>query len=157
MTDERSDLLRWYDAYPNIRDVITLSEALPVSVQEEIGNHFIAMVKQYQRALEGAVEFKHLGPEVVLSLYKSKCKQRWYDEVSALHIAVNLMMSLPPAVMQHMDQQYHHYATALRTQHNKMLRRSANPTLTLDNLNSTLYKLNEIELAKAKRNLRAKK
>lgn len=104
MKSPRQTSARWYDKYTHIRDLISLTENLPRSMQENIAEGLITSIKRYQSFSNRDSELRSLGTETVLALYKSHKKQRWYDTIPQMHKAMNLMIALPEPALIHLDQ-----------------------------------------------------
>ena len=96
---------RWYDHYRNIRMLIDLSEGLPVTVQANLGDTLIETIKRYQNLAASSTDLRSMGTEMVMGLYKSRRKLRWYDDSPELHKAYNMMAILPESVLLHLDEQ----------------------------------------------------
>lgn len=103
MQQEFADTLRWYDHYNNIRLLITLSEELPRSVQENIGLALNTLIPSYKNVAAGSGYPRSLGTDTVLRLYKSGLKRRWYDSVPQLYKAINMLITLPDVALQGLD------------------------------------------------------
>lgn len=112
----KQTFIRWYDKYPNISLIIKISEDLPPWLQAEIGENLIQSITQYQVILEQADIPKSLGAEAVLSLYKSKRKMRWYDQIPQLHKALNMLITLPENAIFQLDAKYEEFAKTLNEQ-----------------------------------------
>lgn len=94
---QHSILVRWYEKYPNLSAIINLSENLPLSFQEEVGEQLLFIAQQYQIFLnEGSSKPDRVDEKILESLSKSQQKNRWYDQIPSLHLAMNLLMFLPP-------------------------------------------------------------
>jgi hypothetical protein len=103
MKPPEREVARWYDKYPNLKSLITVTGELPRSIQDSIGENMISTINRYQRLLQDESELRSLGSDVVLGLYKSHKRQRWYDSVPAMHKAFNLLLSLPDPALLHLD------------------------------------------------------
>jgi hypothetical protein len=95
-------MVRWYDRFSNITDMLHITGQMPVAVRLYIGKNLLESVQKYQSQTKNRRQdnFKSLGSKVVLKLYKSKSKLRWYDEIPEIHIALNMMLiALPDYVL----------------------------------------------------------
>lgn len=105
---------RWSDEYSNINTLVELCTDLPPVLQHKIGEYFIFALKSYRERLKYNLRLKSLGSRVVLRLYKSKQKRRWYDYVPSIHVAFNMMITLPPECVFQLDQHCVRLVIAIR-------------------------------------------
>jgi hypothetical protein len=108
MTDEHQSskarfMSRWYDRLYNFKTLLRLCRELGRQTQDSIGNHVIDIIRDENGAVIDDHKIKNLGTETVLSLYKSKRKQRWYDLLPSFHRAVNQLLYLPEPVTQRVN------------------------------------------------------
>lgn len=96
---------RWYDSYSNIRLLIDLSEDLPLAIQQNLGSTLIETIKRYQNLVAASADLRTLGADMVMGLFKSRRKLRWYDHIPELHKAFNMMAILPEPVLEHLNEQ----------------------------------------------------
>ncbi len=104
MKEHKRDDIRLSDRFPNIKSLLAMCEELPAEACANIGENLLQSIELYQRRYHGELNLKNLGTPVVLSLYKSKRKLRWYDPVPQLHRSLNLMLFLPEEILQTLDQ-----------------------------------------------------
>lgn len=90
-----SKCIRWYDRYPNVSLLMGILENMPRYQQETLSAQLLTLAREFEKVLTYSTETKSLGPTVVLSLYKSKQKSRWYDTIPALHDTLNLLLTFP--------------------------------------------------------------
>lgn len=103
MDEQTQFASRWYDPYPNIRALFTLSGDLPLWIQENLGENLIHSLNRYHHLFYHTTELRSLGPEVVLNLYKSHQRQRCYDTAPHMHKALNMMIMLPKSFLNHFE------------------------------------------------------
>lgn len=98
-------LSRWYDRFSHFSALIHITQDLSSVVQDNMGKTINKGVLYYKTKFCGNQEFKNLGREVILGLYQSKKKRRWYDHVPNLHDAVNnVRTSLPEEALHQLNQ-----------------------------------------------------
>ncbi len=88
---------RWYDKHAELSQAVNAFLIFPDDVQSIIAEGALILAKREFSALEKENQFKSLGTEKVLALYKSKQKKRQYDANHAVHSAINHLsvLSLP--------------------------------------------------------------
>ncbi len=101
MTDPSKQ--RWYDQYNHISSLIKITEQMPAGVQYNIGDNLIGTIERYKEVAQKSDALKSLGADVVLGLYKSRRMLRWYDQIPQLHKAFNMMATLPPDLLGHIN------------------------------------------------------
>lgn len=116
-------MTRWYDRFNSIDELIDLTAELPYVLQRDIGTHLNNSAEYYKTWLNDNTALKSIGSQAIMSLYKSKRKQRWYDQLPSFHEAVNTMQSgVPEAGLQkinhgcsklvsHIKQLHRHHVT----------------------------------------------
>lgn len=87
---------RFYDQDPSVSQAIELLLVFPEDMQAVIADGLSTIAEQEFQANEIINDFKSLGTEKVLAIYKSKQKQRSYDNNPTVHRALNYMMILSP-------------------------------------------------------------
>jgi hypothetical protein len=95
MSDNPHGKKRWYDQQATVSKSITLLETFPSDFQTILGESIIELAENEFNINEMMAELRSLGPEKVLSLFKSKSKRRATDQVSQVHRAMNYMFVLP--------------------------------------------------------------
>ena len=94
---------RWYDQYNHISSLIKMTEQMPTGVQYSIGDNLLSTIERYKEIADKNDALKSLGADVVLGLYKSRRKLRWYDQIPELHKAFTMMATLPPHFLGHLN------------------------------------------------------
>jgi hypothetical protein len=87
---------RFYDQDPSVSQAIELLLIFPEEMQAVIADGLSTIAEQEFRANEMINDFKSMGSDKVLALYKSKQKKRKYDKNPTVHRAMNYMMILSP-------------------------------------------------------------
>jgi len=95
MVDGKDSKKRWYDQQATVSKSVTLIESFPVEFQVILGESILSLAENHCQVKELMAELKSLGPEKVLSLFKSKSKRRSYDNQQELHQAMNYLYVLP--------------------------------------------------------------
>ena len=95
MADGTVSKKRWYDQQATVSKSISLIETFPQEFQVILGESILSLAEDRCQVKELMAELKSLGPEKVLSLFKSKSKRRSYDSQQELHQAMNYMYVLP--------------------------------------------------------------
>lgn len=101
MTDPTKQ--RWYDQYNHISSLVKITEQMPTGVQYNIGDNLVSTIERYKEAAEKSDALKSLGADIVLGLYKSRRKLRWYDQIPQLHKAFTMMATLPPQFLDQLN------------------------------------------------------
>lgn len=83
---------RFYEEHPTVRKAVESLFLFPDDIQRIIAKGFSIIAERDCNAVELLKEFRTLGTERVLSLYKSKKKQRKYDKNPVVHDAMNYML-----------------------------------------------------------------
>jgi len=92
--------LRFYEKNPTVKQAVTLLFKFPPDVRSILARGFCAIAESDFDAHIVIKDFKRLGKEKVLALYKSAQKRREYDRDPYLTKAMNYLMILNP------DQQF---------------------------------------------------
>jgi hypothetical protein len=95
MKKQQNQMRRWYDAFENMRIITSIMEVLPSLHRSHIAQKMHQVITQHLGMLIDKGISLQLDTDVVLNLYKSKRKKRWYDGIYPLHSALNRMMGLP--------------------------------------------------------------
>lgn len=95
MEEKPSKKLRWYDRQPVVSKSVSLLENFPPEYQAALGETIIELAEKHCSAKDLMNNLRSLGPEKVLSIFKSKSKQRKTDNVQQMHQAMNYMLILP--------------------------------------------------------------
>jgi hypothetical protein len=83
---------RFYEDHPTVKTAVESLFLFPDDIQRIIARGFSIIAERDCNALELLKEFRTLGSERVLALYKSKKKQRKYDQNPIVHEAMNYML-----------------------------------------------------------------
>jgi hypothetical protein len=83
---------RFYDEDPTVSQAVEALFIFPDEIQSIIAQAFAKIAERDCNAAEILKEFRTLGSERVLALYKSKKKQRKYDKNPTVHNAMNYLM-----------------------------------------------------------------
>jgi hypothetical protein len=83
---------RFYEKHPTVKTAVESLLLFPEDIQRIIAKSFSRIAERDCNAMELLKEFRTLGSERVLALYKSKKKQRKYDQNPAVHEAMNYML-----------------------------------------------------------------
>jgi hypothetical protein len=94
MADITPPKKRWYDRQQTISRSVTLLESFPAEFQIILGESIIDIAENQCRVNEVMAELRSLGPEKVLSIFKSKSKQRNLDAHQEVHQAMNYLYIL---------------------------------------------------------------
>jgi hypothetical protein len=91
---------RWYDRYPNIRAIINLTEDLSEPTQQEISKKLLTIVTSFWVRNHLHIYPYHwlsevIPPDALKYIKAGRKKQRWYDQIPALHKSLNLILLLP--------------------------------------------------------------
>lgn len=92
--------LRFYEKNPTVHKAVTLLFKFPPDIRSVLAKGFCAIAESDFDAHLVIKDFKRLGAEKVLALYKSQQKRREYDTDPYLSKAMNYLMILNP------DQQF---------------------------------------------------
>ena len=95
--------VRWYDKYDNLSRIMAITEMLPAPIQSQIARSLYAMAQHYRDEAHAGMDFRSMGSESILNLYKSKRKQRWYDAIPQLNDALNMMTLMPHVTLLKLD------------------------------------------------------
>lgn len=95
MDQKPSRKLRWYEQQPVVSKSVSLLESFPPEFQVSLGETIIELAEKHCSAKDLMNNLRSLGPEKVLSIFKSKSKQRKTDQVQEVHQAMNYMLILP--------------------------------------------------------------
>jgi len=95
MADTPSSRQRWHDQQPTVARSVKLLEIFPPDCQILLGETIITLAEKHCKAKELMANLRSLGPEKVLSIFKSKGKRRPYDQLPTVHQALNYMFILP--------------------------------------------------------------
>lgn len=82
---------RWYDAYSDIQQSVTLLETFPETILEIIARGVVSIAEDEFYAEELMKSVRTLGWDKVSALYKSKQKRRSYDRSPGLHKSMNYL------------------------------------------------------------------
>jgi len=88
--------LRFYEKNPTVKKAVTLLFKFPPDVRSILARGFCAIAETDFDAHVVIKDFKRLGKEKVLALYKSAQKRREYDDDPYLTKAMNYLMILNP-------------------------------------------------------------
>lgn len=83
---------RFYEEDPTVKKAVDSLFLFPEDIQKVIARGFSLIAERDCNAQERLNEFKTLGTEKVLALYKSKRKLRKYDKNPVVHEAMNYML-----------------------------------------------------------------
>jgi hypothetical protein len=83
---------RFYEEDPTVKKAVDSLFLFPEDIQRVIAKGFSLIAERDCNAQERLKEFKTLGSEKVLALYKSKKKMRKYDKNPVVHEAMNYML-----------------------------------------------------------------
>lgn len=92
--------LRFYEKNPTVHKAVTLLFKFPPDIRSVLAKGFCAIAETEFDAHLIIKDFKRLGAEKVLALYKAQQKRREYDNDPYLSKAMNYLMILNP------DQQF---------------------------------------------------
>lgn len=95
MADGKISNKRWYDQQATVSRSVTLIESFPTEFQVILGESILSLAESHCNVQDVMAELRSLGPEKVLSLFKSKSKRRSYDNQQELHQAMNYLFVLP--------------------------------------------------------------
>jgi hypothetical protein len=97
---------RWYDRFKHINALVNVCQELPVPVQENIGRKLKGCASFYKMRNVGQdQEFKSLGRDLIISLYMSKRRRRWYDHHYSLHEALNnIRIAMPEEALRKLNE-----------------------------------------------------
>jgi hypothetical protein len=87
---------RFYESDPTVKQAVDVMLLFPAEIQEVIGQGFSQIAERDFKADELMNNYRSMGADKVLALYKSKKKQRAYDKNPAVHQAVNYLMLMTP-------------------------------------------------------------
>ncbi len=93
--DNQETTKRWYEQDSKIAVSVQLIMKFPVELQQVIFEGVDLLVKRELKNTELANQYKTLGQEKVLAVFKSKQRKRYYDHVPEIHKAMNQIMVLP--------------------------------------------------------------
>jgi hypothetical protein len=85
---------RWYEKQETLSSSVTLLKAFPADYQSILGDTTIKLAEKHYQADERLKNLRLLGPNAVLSMFKSKHKRRDYDKNETVHKAVNCLYVL---------------------------------------------------------------
>lgn len=91
---EKGSQKRWYDHDTHVATAVDLVMKFPPEIQSIIFKGIYMLAEKEFRANELMNEFKTLGTEKVLAMYKSKEKKRIYDQDPNTHKAMNYLYLL---------------------------------------------------------------
>lgn len=83
---------RFYEGNPTVKLAVDSLFLFPDEIQRIIAKGFSTIAERDCNALELLKEFRMLGSDRVLALYKSKRKQRKYDNNPTVHGAMNYLL-----------------------------------------------------------------
>ena len=86
---------RWYEQDQTLKQSIDLLQVFPDEILDVIAEGVNSVAEKEFKAKELMRDYKSLGQDTVLSLYKSKRKQRSYDKVPTMTTLINYIMLLP--------------------------------------------------------------
>jgi len=95
MVDSNNSKKRWYDQQSTVSQSVRLMESFPSEFQIALGESIIELAETQCDIEELMGQLRSLGPEKVLSLFKSKGKRRASDQLPAVHQAMNYLLVLP--------------------------------------------------------------
>ncbi len=87
---------RFYDQDPAISRAVEVLMLLPEEMQSIIADGMSLIAEEEFKANELLNDFRSIGTDKVLAIYKSKQKKRKYDKNPSTHRAMNYMMVLSP-------------------------------------------------------------
>lgn len=87
---------RFYEEDPTVRKAVESLFLFPDDIQKIIAKSFSLIAKRDCNAEELLKEFRTLGSDRIMALYKSKRKQRHYDRIPAVHDALNYLLVMNP-------------------------------------------------------------
>lgn len=87
---------RFYDQEPTTSRAVELLLVFPPDLQSVIADGISMLAEQTFKISDMLKELKSLGTENVLAFYKSKQRKRDYDQIPAVHKAINDLMILTP-------------------------------------------------------------
>lgn len=95
MAETPSSKKRWHDQQPTVARSVKLLEVFPPEFQGLLGETITTLAEKHCKARELMANLRSLGPEKVLSIFKSKSKRRSFDQQPAVHQAMSYMFILP--------------------------------------------------------------
>ncbi len=87
---------RWYDQDSNISAAVNLTLDMPNEILIIISDGVVLLAEREFQAKETLKNFKSLGTEKVLAIYRSKEKKRTYDQNPTVHKMVNYLYLMSP-------------------------------------------------------------
>lgn len=87
---------RFYDQEPTVLRAVELLLIFPRELQALIADGISTLAERNFKISVLVKELKTLGTENVLALYKARQRKRAYDQVPAVHKAINELMILTP-------------------------------------------------------------
>jgi len=87
---------RFYEKNPTVCQAIETLFMMPVNVQVKLSQVLLDLIHQNYNGKQRMSDYKSLGPDKSLALYKSKRRKRSYDNCPYLHEAMNYLMILSP-------------------------------------------------------------
>ncbi len=87
---------RWYDQDKSVSTAINLTLGMPDEILNVISQGVIILAENEFKAKELLQNFKSLGTDKILALYRSKEKKRTYDKDPTVHKMVNYLYVMSP-------------------------------------------------------------
>ena len=94
MTNLPPDKNRWYDQQPTVSRAVDILNDFPLDFQIVLANSIVEIAESHCNVNELLADLRTLGPEKVLSVFKSKSKRRELDASKEVHHALNCMYIL---------------------------------------------------------------
>lgn len=91
---------RFYDQEPSVSQAVELMLVFPDDLLGIVANGLSLIAEREYDAKELLENFRSLGTDKVLALYKSKQKKRKYDQNPQMHRAMNYLMVMSPEKQQ---------------------------------------------------------
>lgn len=88
--------LRFYEKDPTVRRAVEALFLFPAEIQRVLASGFTLIAERDFKMKEVENRGKNLGASTVLSLHKSKQKNRPYDNCPVTHKALNYLMMMSP-------------------------------------------------------------
>ncbi len=94
MTNLPPEKNRWYDQQPTVSRAVDILNDFPVEFQVVLAVSIVEMAETHCKVNEMMADLRTLGPEKVLSVFKSKSKRRSLDVSKEVHHALNCLYIL---------------------------------------------------------------
>lgn len=101
---------RWFDKYDSICMALTNIQKLPLDFQAIVSAGVNVLI---ERVLDTDEKVKSVGKDKILSLHKSKNRNREYDKSPELHKTMNYLLILPDEGRESLGTQFQNIATTV--------------------------------------------